>query len=79
MKKILAITCIGMLALVSCEKDYSCTCTETYTDGTDTYTDSYTYRVEGATKKQAEIACNEATISQTEGTQTYEMTCVLTK
>lgn len=79
MKKIIIPFALLTFTLVSCKKDYSCTCTETevYNGETDVYT--YTYKVEEATKKQAQAACNEATLSTTEGADSYKKVCDLSK
>lgn len=87
-KSIIAIAVVGM-ALVSCKKDYSCTCNESGTsyydsdfDGVDEahpYADTYTYKIEGANKTQAIAACNEATIKQQEDLDTYQVKCDLSK
>ena len=87
-KSFLAIAIVGM-ALISCKKDYSCSCTESGVnyydsdfDGTDeahSYTNTYNYKVEGANKTQAVAACNEATIKQQDDQDTYQVKCDLSK
>ncbi len=87
-KSIIAIALVGM-ALVSCKKDYSCTCNEsgvnyydTDFDGVDeahSYANTSNFKVEGATKTQAIAACNEATIKEQDGLDTYEYKCNLSK
>lgn len=87
-KSILALAVIG-LALVSCKKDYSCTCNSTsvsyYDSNGDGIEESHPYanttniKIEGANKTQAVAACNEATIKQVDGLDTYEVSCELTK
>jgi hypothetical protein len=79
MKKIIFPIALLTLTLASCKKDYSCSCTDTdiYDGETDVYT--YTYKVEGATKVQAQAACNEATITYTDGADSYSTTCDLSK
>ena len=82
MKK-LFFTIIGTALLaVSCTKDYSCTCTETYTAGGQVTTYVNKYDISEASSKQAKIACNEATIissGTTWGGNSYtsEVTCEL--
>ena len=82
MKKLLLVLVVGAGAMVSCNKTYTCTCTDTdYTSGgavDDTY--SWTYQVEEATNKQAEIACNGAAIVNTysDGSRS-ETKCELSK
>lgn len=79
MKKTFFAFALVMLALTSCKKDYSCTCTDTevYDGQTDSYT--YNYKVEGATKKEAQAACIEATITQIDGNDSYKTKCELSK
>lgn len=87
-KSIFVFALIGM-ALVSCKKDYSCTCTDSGThyydsdfDGVDeahSYANTSNFTVEGATKTQAIAACNEATITQQDGLNTSEYSCNLSK
>ncbi|WP_343634217.1 hypothetical protein [Fluviicola sp.] len=87
-KLIFAFALLGM-ALVSCKKDYSCTCTETGTnyydsdfDGVDEahpYSNTSNYKIEGATKTDAIAACNEAKITSQDGLDTYEYKCDLSK
>lgn len=64
-KMILSLT-FASAALMSCKKDYSCTCTHTDKDvgegGTTTVTVE-NYTIEDATKDQARAACNEAKIT----------------
>lgn len=82
----LGITLIST-TLISCKKDYSCTCTNTDKDvgqGTTNVTiDNYT--IEDATKDQARAACNEAKITyqyndpdpSSPSVGTYETVCEL--
>lgn len=74
------------LMLISCKKDYSCSCTNTDKDvgegGVTTVTyDNYT--IEDATKDQARAACNEAKITHqynipnSSSVGTYETICEL--
>jgi len=89
MKKSLFVLAIVGLALVSCKKDYSCTCTNSGVDYYDSdgdgvdeahpYANTHNIKIEGANKTQAIAACNEATIKQQEGLNTYESSCDLTK
>jgi hypothetical protein len=87
-RSIFALAVVG-LALVSCKKDYSCTCNESGVnyydlngDGSDeAYPFAYTHniKIEEANKTQAIAACNEATIKQQDGLDSYEVSCDLTK
>ena len=87
-KSIFAFALVG-LALVSCKKDYSCTCTSTGVsyydsdwDGEDEahpYSNTSNIKIEGANKTQANAACNEATIKEIDGMNTYEVSCDLSK
>lgn len=79
MKKSIFTLAFACLALASCTKDYSCSCTDTdvYDGETEVYT--YNYKVEGATKKQAQAACNEATITYAEDGDSYKTKCDLSK
>lgn len=89
MKKIVFILCLSGLGLVSCKKDYSCTCTETGTyyidmdgDGIpdpSSYSNTSNFKIKEANKTQANAACNEATIKEQDGQDTYERTCDLSK
>jgi hypothetical protein len=79
MKKFIFPLAVITLTLVSCKKDYSCTCTETDVYNGETDVSTYSYKVEGATKKQAQAACNEATIIETDGSDSYTVKCDLTK
>jgi hypothetical protein len=53
MKKILAITALGVLSLTSCKKDYTCECTTTASGLSATVTTTIK-----DTKKNAEDACS---------------------
>jgi hypothetical protein len=87
-KSVFALSLVG-LALVSCKKDYSCTCTnkgvdyyDSNGDGLDEahpYANTYNIKIEGANKTQAIAGCNEATIKEVDGLDTYETSCDLSK
>ncbi len=88
MKKLILIATVGVFGLISCKKDYSCTCTYSGVDYYDDlngpdqphpYSGSSTFTIEGANKTQATAACNEATIKAQDGMDTYEETCTLSK
>lgn len=80
MKKLLLVLVVGAGALASCSKNYTCECTYTDTNnGTvSTYTDEFT--IEEASKTQAENACIEAIVKETDSDgDTYERLCELSK
>ena len=54
MKKVLLIAAVAGLSMVSCKKDYTCTCTVTYNGQTETYT----YQMKDVKKKDAKSSCN---------------------
>lgn len=66
MKKILAIAVLGTLAMASCSKDYSCTCTydSTTTGGGNSTSNTSTnsYEVNEASSDEATAACNGASV-----------------
>jgi hypothetical protein len=79
MKKLVILSAIATLGLVSCKKDYTCKCTEKDVVGTSVDISEYTYQVIGANSTQAQAACNEATIKVEQTNYTYERTCELSK
>ncbi len=89
MKKLVVAVALISLALVSCKKDYSCTCNTTGVNYYDSNSDGqeeahpygYTYniKIEDANKTQAVAACNEATIKGQDGQDTDESSCKLSK
>jgi len=79
MKKIIFPLALLTLTLASCKKDYSCSCTDTDVYNGQTDVTTYTYKVEGATKRQAQSACNEATISYVDGSDSFKTKCDLSK
>lgn len=79
MKKLIFALPVFLLVLASCKKDYSCSCTDTDTVDGETETTLYTYKVEGATKKQAQAACNEAKVSYIDGADSFSTQCELRK
>ena len=56
MKKVLLIAAVAGLSMVSCKKDYTCTCTVTDNGQTTTYT----YQLKDVKKKDAKASCNNA-------------------
>lgn len=89
MKKSIFVLAAASMAIVSCKKDYSCTCTnsgvdyyDSNLDGTEEahpYANTYNIKIEGANKTQAAAACSEATIKQQDGMDTYQSSCELSK
>lgn len=76
MKKLaLGVAALSMLALVSCKKDYTCTCTASVS-GVTTGTTETTIN---DTKKNAEEACNESNGTSTAGGFTTTTSCVLSE
>lgn len=79
MKKIFILMLAG-LALAACKKDYTCTCSEKQTFFGQISESEYTFTIEGANTTQAQAACNEATLKQTDGDgDYYQITCDLKK
>lgn len=68
-----------MFGVVSCKKDYTCTCEETDVWDGEVTNYEYSYTIKEAKKKQAEAACIEATIRNDDETSGdyYETTCEL--
>ncbi|WP_343634219.1 hypothetical protein [Fluviicola sp.] len=79
MKKSIMVIALAGMALASCKKDYSCSCTDTDIYNGETEVTTYNYKVEGATKKQAQAACNEAKVSYVDGADSYTTQCELSK
>lgn len=81
MKKYILLSALTLLTLASCKKDYSCTCTQTWTESGDVETQIYTKSISGATKAEATAACNEATFNYTNLDADYNYTekCDLSK
>jgi hypothetical protein len=77
-------TLVGLLfiSLAACKKDYSCSCTETYTNNGSTSVETYTKNISGATKNEAIGLCNESVINYTDVEDPdyfYEESCKLSK
>ena len=70
-----------MFAVSSCTADYECKCESKTTILGQTFTTTDEFEVEGATRFQAQAACNEATIKDVDsnGNTTSETTCELNK
>lgn len=90
MKKItLMVAVAGLVSLTACKKDYVCECTETstYSDGTnsDSETSSSTTEYKGVTKRWVTNtgACVSSEMTYTEpgepGSETYKSDCTLKK
>jgi len=79
MKKIFLIAVLGVLTLASCKKDYSCSCTYTYSGPFGSNTTIYTKTIQEASKKQASYACVEAKITEVDGDYTSTEECKLSK
>jgi hypothetical protein len=79
MKKVIILSAVATLGLVSCKKDYTCKCTDKEVFNGEVDLDEWTFQVLGANSTQAQAACNEATIKVEETNYTVERTCELTK
>lgn len=81
MKKYIFISILAVVSLASCKKDYSCTCTQTYTQDGQVDTYILTSSIAGATKAEATAACNESTLNYTDTEDGYNYTekCDLSK
>lgn len=79
MKKSIYLLGLCATALISCKKDYSCTCTATSVLMGETEISTSVSTIEGATKTQAQAACNEATIKHVEGSFSTTEKCNLSK
>lgn len=89
MKKSIFVLAVTGMALVSCKKDYSCTCNssgveyyDSNLDGTEEahpFANTHNIKIEGANKTEAAAACSEATIKEQDGMDTYEYKCDLSK
>lgn len=86
MKTITVFACVFLLALSSCKKEYTCTCSSTmsYTSGsfTDIRTGSETRVMKKTKKADANLACasevyNESTSGPSGYTYKRTTTCVL--
>jgi hypothetical protein len=81
MKKIYStfLVIAAALSISSCTADYDCKCTNKSTIGSVSFENTSEYTVEGATRFQAQAACNEATVKETGNTGSSETKCELTK
>lgn len=57
MKKVLLIAAVAGMSMVSCKKDYTCTCKYTPAGGTE---QTYTYDLKDVKKSEAKDACDAA-------------------
>ena len=80
MKKSILFIGALMLLISSCTKDYSCSCTDTDIYDGMTETTTYTYSIKEASKKEAQGACIEATVTHLgEDGDSYATKCNLSK
>lgn len=56
MKKVLLVAAVACFTLVSCKKDYTCTCTYTPNGGT---AQEHVFDMKDVKKKDAKDACND--------------------
>lgn len=77
MKKILLGAGLLSVVMISCTKDYTCTCTNVTTSGGISSTTTNTYDVNDAESHEAQAACNEAKVVNTYDWGTTERTCEL--
>ncbi len=61
MKKVILVAAVGMLALASCKKDYTCECTTT--DSSGFFDDVSTSVTINATKSDAETTCSGSEVT----------------
>ncbi len=75
-KAILTLSIISAFTLVSCKKDYTCTCKKIHTDssGNSTTTTDGTYTFKDS-KPRAETRCNDQETSGTDISGTYTREC----
>ncbi len=74
MKKIapIAVALLIVAGMTSCKKEYTCTCTTSYTGGPSTTVSGKTAKMK---KKDAEASCNTGDRTYTVGTVTYTVAC----
>ncbi|HEX8516564.1 MAG TPA: hypothetical protein VF868_10220 [Bacteroidia bacterium] len=62
-------------SMVSCKKDYTCTCSKTYTSGSGSSTQAHSVYTYKDTRKRAEDRCNDNTASSTDLYGDYSINC----
>jgi hypothetical protein len=80
MKKITLLTAAVLLiatSITSCKKDYTCTCSKTYTSGSSSSTADYSVYTYKDTRKRAEDRCNDNTETGTDVFGNYSINCEL--
>lgn len=81
MRKVILFIGLSVFA-ISCKRQYSCSCTVTYTSNDPNLTGGgtvYNFEISEATKKQASLACNEATVKETQNIYNTTRVCKLSK
>jgi len=63
------------LTFTSCKKEYTCSCSKTYTTGSGTYTKDYSVYTYNENRKRAEDRCNENTKSGSDILGDYSINC----
>ncbi len=78
MKNTILLASILLLAatsIVSCKKDYTCTCSKTYTSGSGTTTQKYSIYTYKDTRKRAVDRCNSNDTQGTDLGGNYSVNC----
>jgi hypothetical protein len=68
---------LAATSMVSCKKDYTCTCSKTYTSGSGTSTSAYSIYTYKDTRKRAEDRCNDNTKSGSDLYGDYAINCAI--
>lgn len=76
-KGIIIVAALGLLAVVSCKKDHSCSCTATSTSDLGTISVTVDTTLTDMNKKDADAACNNLDYSLTVGTSSVKQDCEL--
>ena len=63
--------------MVSCNKDYTCKCSKTYTTGSGSSTSNYSEYTYNDTRKRAEDRCNDNTSTGTDVWGNYSINCAI--
>jgi hypothetical protein len=64
-------------SMTSCKKDYTCTCSKTYTSGSGSSTSAYSIYTYKDTRKRAEDRCNDNTKSGSDIYGDYAINCAI--
>jgi hypothetical protein len=66
---------ITATSMISCKKDYTCTCSKTYTSGSGSSTSNYSIYTYKDTRKRAEDRCNDNTKTGSDLQGNYAINC----